>query len=256
VNAVFARWSSRRAGHSAPRGRARTLLSTCSALLAGLRASCRIREGSGDDNRTWDRDADDCHHLSAWRVERRPIRKRHGSRKSAAALAAGDDPGRIATIVRAFAVSCQSTGASSEPAAYTDPASSAIEWPVPTDALAALQAASDACHAAPERPEAHYAYGQAWSALGNHRNVERAFAEAIRLAPRWTDAWVNYGVARYRQGHIEDAKTAMRQALLGTPGHAAAAANLGGFMQISGESEASEALLLATIARDPSNVAA
>ena len=33
-----------------------------------------------------------------------------------------------------------------------------------TDALAALKAASDACHAAPDRPEAHYAYGQAWSA--------------------------------------------------------------------------------------------
>ena len=29
------------------------------------------------------------------------------------------------------------------------------------DAQAALKAASDACHAAPNRPEAHYVYGQA-----------------------------------------------------------------------------------------------
>src|SRR5277367_3660542 len=71
------------------------------------------------------------------------------------------------------------------------------------DAAAALAAASAACHADPGRPEAHYAYGQAWSALGERRNAERAFAEAVRLAPRWADAWVNYGVARYRQGAIE-----------------------------------------------------
>src|SRR5262252_9860356 len=58
----------------------------------------------------------------------------------------------------------------------------------------ALKAASDACHAAPNRPEAHYAYGQAWSALGNHFNAERAFAAAVQLAPRWADAWVNYGI--------------------------------------------------------------
>src|SRR5262245_53259443 len=95
-----------------------------------------------------------------------------------------------------------------------------------TDALAALKAASDACHAAPNRPESHYTYGHAWSALGNYPNAERAFAAALELAPRWAEAWVNYGVARYRQGHIEDAKMAMRQALLSVPGHAVAAANL------------------------------
>ena len=86
--------------------------------------------------------------------------------------------------------------------------------PGATDALAALKAASKACHAAPNRPEAHYVYGQAWLALGNHVNAERAFAAALQLAPRWPEAWVNYGIVRYRQGHIEDAKTAMRQALL------------------------------------------
>jgi hypothetical protein len=47
---------------------------------------------------------------------------------------------------------------------------------------AALKAASDACYASPHRPESHYAYGQAWSALGNHANAERAFAAALELA--------------------------------------------------------------------------
>jgi Tfp pilus assembly protein PilF len=124
------------------------------------------------------------------------------------------------------------------------------------DALVALKAASDACHAAPNRPEAHYAYGQAWSALGNHRNAERAFAAALQLAPRWAEAWVNYGVARYRQGHIEDAKTAMRQVLLSAPAHAAAAANLAAFLRITGEFEAGEALLRDSLARAPENAGA
>jgi Tfp pilus assembly protein PilF len=127
---------------------------------------------------------------------------------------------------------------------------------IATDALATLKAASNACHAAPNRPEAHYAYGQAWSALGNHSNAERAFAAALQLAPRWAEAWVNYGVARYRQGHIEDAKTAMRQALLSEPGHAAAAANLGAFMHVTGEAEAGEALLRDSLARAPENAGA
>src|SRR5262245_18209798 len=86
-----------------------------------------------------------------------------------------------------------------------------------TDALAALKAASDAVHASPDRPEALYVYGQACSALGNHRNAERSFAAALQLAPRWPVAWINYGLALYRQGHIEDAKTAMRQPLLSAP---------------------------------------
>jgi tetratricopeptide (TPR) repeat protein len=124
------------------------------------------------------------------------------------------------------------------------------------EAEAALHAASDACHAAPERPQAHYLYGQAWSAKGDHARAERAFAEAIRLAPRWADAWINYGVARYRQGHVEDAKTAMRQALLAAPGHPAATANLGAFQRISGEPEAGEALLRQAVAAEPANAGA
>jgi tetratricopeptide (TPR) repeat protein len=132
-----------------------------------------------------------------------------------------------------------------------------VNAPAATDApLAALKAASDACHAAPNRPESHYAYGQAWSALGNHANAERAFAEALQLAPRWPDAWINYGIARYRQGHIEDAKAAMRRALLSAPGHAAAAVNLGAFMRITGEVEAAEVLLRESLARAPENAGA
>jgi Tfp pilus assembly protein PilF len=124
------------------------------------------------------------------------------------------------------------------------------------NARAAVVSASAACRADPARPEAHYAYGQAWTAAGEHAKAERAFAEAVRLAPRWADAWVNYGVARYRQGAIEDAKTAMRQALHAAPDHAAAAANLGALMRISGQSEGAEVLLRAAIAREPENAGA
>jgi Tfp pilus assembly protein PilF len=124
------------------------------------------------------------------------------------------------------------------------------------DARAALFTASEALHRAAHLPQAHYVYGQAWTALGNHGHAERAFAAALQLAPAWADAWVNYGIARYRQGAIEDAKTAMRQALRAAPGHAAATANLGAFLRISGDSETAEKLLAATVAREPQNAAA
>jgi hypothetical protein len=51
------------------------------------------------------------------------------------------------------------------------------------DAQAALRAASDACHAASHLPQPHYAYGEAWLALGQPARAEQAFAAAIRLAP-------------------------------------------------------------------------
>jgi len=78
----------------------------------------------------------------------------------------------------------------------------------------------------------------------------------VRLKPDWPDAWVNYGIARYRQGAIDDAKTAMRKALARAPGHAAALANLGAFMRISGQSEAAESLLRLAVAREPANAGA
>ncbi len=124
------------------------------------------------------------------------------------------------------------------------------------DMRAALQAASDACHAAPHLPQPHYAYGEAWQALGDPPRAAQAFAAAVRLAPNWPDAWINLGLALYRQGRIEDAKTAMRQALLAAPGHPVATANLGAFMRISGEAEAGEALLRASLARAPENAGA
>lgn len=117
-------------------------------------------------------------------------------------------------------------------------------------------AASEACHAAPDMPEAHYAYGQAWLALGEAGRAERAFAAALQLKPVWADAWVNYGLARYRQGSVEDAKTAMRQALAAEPDHAAARGNLGAFLRITGEAEAAEALLRDAVARTPQNAGA
>jgi tetratricopeptide (TPR) repeat protein len=121
---------------------------------------------------------------------------------------------------------------------------------------AALRMASDACHAAPDRAESHYAYGEAWLAAGEPARAEQAFATALRLASNWADAWVNYGIARYRQGATEDAKAAMRQALIRQPGHAAATANLGAFMRITGEGEAAETLLRAAITAAPGNVGA
>ena len=124
------------------------------------------------------------------------------------------------------------------------------------DARAALRAGSAACHAGPDRPEPHYAYGEAWTALGEHARAEQAFAAALQRAPHWADAWVNYGVARYHQGAIDDAKTAMRQALVREPGHKAAAANLGAFLRITGSSKAAETLLRQTVAADPANAAA
>jgi Tfp pilus assembly protein PilF len=124
------------------------------------------------------------------------------------------------------------------------------------DQLAALRAASEACHAAPSLREPHYAYGQAWLALGHPGRAEEAFGAALRIDPHWAEAWINYGLCRYRRNAIEDAKTAMRQALLFAPGHPAAIANLGAFMRITGQSEAAEVLLRQAIDQAPDNVGA
>lgn len=121
---------------------------------------------------------------------------------------------------------------------------------------AALTAASEACRAAPNRPEPQYAHGQAWLALGEPARAEQAFAAAIRIAPAWADAWINFGLCRYRQGAIEDAKTAMRTALRHAPNNRAAAANLAALMRISGEPEAAEILLRRSIDTEPDNAAA
>jgi tetratricopeptide (TPR) repeat protein len=119
------------------------------------------------------------------------------------------------------------------------------------DNQAALHAASEACWRAPRLAAAHYAYGQAWAALGKPARAEQAFAAAIKLNPHWADAWVNFGLARYRQGAVEDAKAAMRKALAADPAHGPALANLGALMRISGESEAAERLLRESLARAP-----
>jgi tetratricopeptide (TPR) repeat protein len=121
---------------------------------------------------------------------------------------------------------------------------------------AALQAASDACYAAPHLAAPHYAYGESWLAMNEAARAEQAFAAALQINPSWADAWINYGLARYRQGAVEDAKTAMRQALRFAPNHPAAIGNLGAFMRITGEAESAEALLRATLQADPGNAGA
>jgi len=124
------------------------------------------------------------------------------------------------------------------------------------DVKAALVASSEACRLDPRSPQAHYAYGQAWTAAGEPRRAERAFAEAVRLNPDWPDAWVNYGLARYQQGAVEDAKTAMRHALARAPSHAAAAANLAAFLRLTGGYEDALRLLEDALTRNPRNAGA
>ena len=120
----------------------------------------------------------------------------------------------------------------------------------------ALHSASEACHEAPDQPQPHYAYGEAWLAIDQPVRARQAFAAAVNLAPHWPDAWINLGIACYRQGSVEDAKFAMRQALHYAPGHPVAISNLGAFMRITGEFEGAEALLRDAIAQVPDAIGA
>ena len=124
------------------------------------------------------------------------------------------------------------------------------------DLAGALEAAQAACAAMPNMPAAHYALGEASSALGDEAGAVAAFAAALRLAPGWADAWVNLGLARYRQGAVGAAKMAMREALRLQPDHAAAAGNLSALMRITGEADGGETLLHETLEREPNNDAA
>lgn len=124
------------------------------------------------------------------------------------------------------------------------------------DPRGALQAARDACLSDPNRPEAHYAFGQAWIAAGHPERAEQAFAVAIKLRPHFVDAWINLGLARYSQGAIEDAKRAFVQALRAEPGHPAATANLAALLRITGHYDAAENLLREALARNPQDAGA
>jgi Tfp pilus assembly protein PilF len=122
------------------------------------------------------------------------------------------------------------------------------------DARGALILAGAVRQSAPGFAEAHYVYGQACAAMGDHPEAQRAFVEAIRIKPGWADAWINYGLACYAQGGVEAAKAAMRRALDAQPGHPAATANLGALLRITGHHETSETLLRAALAGNPNNV--
>jgi tetratricopeptide (TPR) repeat protein len=121
---------------------------------------------------------------------------------------------------------------------------------------AALEAARDACLAAPSMAEAHYAFGQAWMAAGKPARAEQAFAIAAKLRPNFADAWVNFGLARYARGAIDDAKRAMVQALQAQPGHPAATSNLSALLRLTGGYEVAETLLREALARDPHDAGA
>jgi hypothetical protein len=95
------------------------------------------------------------------------------------------------------------SGTTGTEAAQIDCACNAGEQSERNNALAALKAASDTCHAAPHRPEAHYAYGQASVAPDDHRDAERGFVAAIKPTPTSVAAKINDGIARYRERHVE-----------------------------------------------------
>ena len=119
------------------------------------------------------------------------------------------------------------------------------------DTHEALAAARDACLAAPNMAEAHYAYGQAWMAEGKPERAEQAFAIAAKLRPGFADAWVNLGLARYAQGAVDDAKRCMVHALRAQPGHPAATGNLAALSRLTGGYETAENLLREALARNP-----
>jgi tetratricopeptide (TPR) repeat protein len=118
------------------------------------------------------------------------------------------------------------------------------------DSHAALEAARDACLADPNRAEAHYAFGQAWTAAGKPERAEQCFAVALKLRPGFADAWVNLGLARYSQGVIEDAKQCMANALRAQPGHRAATSNLAALLRLTGGYADSDKLLGDALRRD------
>jgi hypothetical protein len=121
----------------------------------------------------------------------------------------------------------------------------------------------------------------AWVEGGDRRLPRRSEPAAgpLRLWPRMHSArraspgrtgfrrgnWVEAGLGRRLDqlrprplptGAIEDAKTTMRQALRHATDHAAARANFGAFLHITGEPEAAEGLLRQTLEREPFNAGA
>ena len=103
------------------------------------------------------------------------------------------------------------------------------------DVRAALRAASDACHAAPNRPEAHYAYRRGLVAIGEPATRRAGLRRRPPTAPR------GRRLDQLRPRPLPSGRDRGRQdgdapALCSAPpGHPAATANLGAFMRITGE---------------------
>jgi tetratricopeptide (TPR) repeat protein len=129
--------------------------------------------------------------------------------------------GRHAEALERFEAAQNSPGNDSAPFLHA-----AVSYLAIGDNRAALVARAKPA-GAPKLAAGHYAYGQAWSALGEAKRAEQAFSAAIQLSPGWADTWVNSGVARYSPGCDEGAKTAMRPALAAEPNHATAVIDLG-----------------------------
>jgi Flp pilus assembly protein TadD len=103
--------------------------------------------------------------------------------------------GRHAEALERFKAAQDSPG--NDPAPFLH---AAISYLAIGDNRAALVAASEACWRAPKLAAAHYAYGQAWTALGEAGRAEQAFAAAIQLSagPTPGSIMASHAIARAR----------------------------------------------------------
>ena len=126
------------------------------------------------------------------------------------------------------------------------------------EASAALGAASDACHRAPELAQAHYAYGQGVA------GAERAGAGRARLRgghcgsrPLGRCLGQSTALPATARAPSRTPRPRCARRLRHAPATAAATANLGAFMRISGEAEAAEDIAARRrSAREPDNAGA
>ena len=119
------------------------------------------------------------------------------------------------------------------------------------DAAGAVRAAKHARRRDANLPQVHYMLGLALMAADRLDDAIRAFAAALRLDPKLADALGQYrrhllSAERYRRRQDRDAR-----ALAVAPGHVGAASNLGAFLRLTGQTEASEKLLNDVLEQNP-----